>query len=78
LVSLFGVHGVCGNERGSHNAIPNQGATDSSKKCVTSLPGLWTVGAASGSIGNFSRKVMFPPDPGWAEMNRVAGSSCPT
>ena len=78
LRSLFGVHAFCGNDCGSHSAMPNHGATDSSKKCVTSWPGLCTVGSAFGSRGNDSRKVTSAPEPGREERKRVAGSSWPT
>ena len=45
--SLIGLHAACGYEFGLHSAIENHGAIDSSNQCVTSLPGVPTVGAAA-------------------------------
>ena len=77
LLSLLGVHRVCGNDCGSHMVIPNQGATLSSNQCTTSWPGWPVVGIAFGSIGSRSVNVTLFPEPGRLEMNLTDGSSWP-
>ncbi len=54
FVSETGVQGVSGLEFGSHRSIENHGATDSSKKWVTSPPGFLTVGSCAGSLPSLS------------------------
>jgi hypothetical protein len=77
LLSEFGVHGLSGYDLGLHSAIENHGATESSNQCVTSLPGVATVGLATGSVGSVSVHVESFPDPGLWERNVRSGSSCP-
>ena len=71
------MHGASGVDLGSQTVVDIQGATDSSNQCVTSLPGLLTVGSADGSTGSCSANVVSLPEPGCEEMNRIDGSSCP-
>ena len=59
------------------SAIENHGAIESSNQCVTSLPGLATVGRAFGSRGSRSSQVMSLPEPCRFERKRMIGSSCP-
>ena len=77
LLSLFGVHGAIGYERGSQIGMLNHGATDSSNQWVTSLPGVATVGMATGSRGRVSTQVTSLLEPGRLDRNRRLGSSCP-
>jgi len=53
------------------------GAMLSSNQCVTSLPGVFTVGRAAGSRGrvSFMRKLL--PEPRRLDRKRIDGSSCP-
>ena len=77
FVSLFGLQAVCGYEDGLQSAIPNHGAIDSSNQCVTSLPGVPTVGAAAGSCPSVSVQVTSFPDPGWSDRNGQVGLVVP-
>ena len=75
--SLSGVHGACGYEFGSHSAIENHGAGESSNQCATSWPGFRSVGAADGSRGMVSVQVTLLPEPCWCDRNVMSGSSWP-
>jgi hypothetical protein len=75
--SLIGLHAACGYEFGLHSAIENHGAIDNSNQCVTSLPGVPTVGAAAGSCPSVSVHVTSFPDPGLSDRKVRSGSSCP-
>lgn len=66
-----------GAELGSQTVVEIHGATDSSNQCVTSWPGVFTVGMAFGSFGRFSVMEKSLPEPGRLETNRIDGSSCP-
>jgi hypothetical protein len=77
LLSEFGVQGFSGYDLELQSAIENHGASDSSKKCVTSWPGVATVGLAEGSIGSVSVHVTSFPDPGRFDRNVRSGSSWP-
>src|SRR5580693_1957359 len=77
LESELGAHEVWGKELGSHRAIENHGAGESSNQSVTSWPGWTSVGAACGFLPRVSVQVTFPPDPGVLELKVASGSSWP-
>jgi hypothetical protein len=77
LLSDRAVHGSSGAESGSQTVVENHGAMLSSNQCVTSLPGVFTVGRAAGSLGRFSVMLKLFPEPGREDRKRIDGSSCP-
>src|ERR1700722_8521107 len=77
LLSELGVQAASGNELGSHRAIENHGAGESSNQSATSWPGLASVGAAVGSRPRLSVQLTLPPEPGVLETKPTSGSSWP-
>src|SRR5271170_5498500 len=77
LLSDLGVQAVCGYEFGSHRAIENHGAGESSNQSETSWPGLASVGAAFGSRPRLRVQLTLLPEPGALERKAVSGSSWP-